>query len=264
MDRKFDLEELKKPRSILIAGKRVNGKTTLAKDILYHWKITNDNCYIFDETYDISPQYKNMVDELYIGNYDSQIINKIISFKYNNIVEYCDSNPYYIVFDDVLYNKKIDNIFNKFITTHRHYNISPIITTQYVMELSRNALLNIDYVFIPKKDFNHRRHITEVLTVLNLNPYLIDNIQADNYNDDYLYVVLRTDDKNFYQYYQAERHNYTYWDEMKAATTIQKHWRRVLAQRQLQRMKIKREVEFLPDIGIEYKKIAKRFKKNYQ
>jgi hypothetical protein len=231
MDRKFDLEELKKPRSILIAGKRVNGKTTLAKDILYHWKITNDNCYIFDETYDISPQYKN---------------------------------PYYVVFDDVLYNRKIDTIFNKFITTHRHYNISPIITTQYVMELSRNALLNIDYVFIPKKDFNHRRHITEVLTVLNLNPYLIDNIQADNYNDDYLYVVLRTDDKNFYQYYQAERHNYTYWDEMKAATTIQKHWRRVLAQRQLQRMKIKREVEFLPDIGIEYKKIAKRFKKNYQ
>ncbi len=48
-----------------------------------------------------------------------------------------------------------------------------------------------------------------------------------------------------------------------AITIFQTQIRQILAQRHLQRLKIKRELEYLPGIGIEYQKALKNFNKNF-
>jgi len=48
------------------------------------------------------------------------------------------------------------------------------------------------------------------------------------------------------------------WSE-NAAIKIQNFWRNVLAKRKLQRLKIKREIEHIPNIGIKYFKYKKHF-----
>jgi len=43
------------------------------------------------------------------------------------------------------------------------------------------------------------------------------------------------------------------------AIIIQKFWRNILAKRKLQRLKIKREIEHIPSMGIKYFKYKKHF-----
>lgn len=276
---KFDPKKLRnKNNNCIIIGKRGVGKTNLVHDLLYYNDLYRG--ITICETIPHSYHYKQIMRESNIfDGYNENIIEKIMK-KQSNLIQSngvlnfglnCRDISIFLVLDDIIYGNRIhDEYLKKLFNNNRCYCISNYITIQYPL-LCPTMRCNADYIFFfngyaesVKKNFYDK-----YIQPRNLfDDYKIFSKIYDELPKDYILVVDNTvynNNKihdNIYWYKIEEHIGYHVYDKLDATVIFQKYWRRILAKRQLQRLKIKDELEYLPHIGIKYFDAEKHWNNN--
>ena len=165
---RFNMDDIKDDKVVVLIGKRDTGKSFLCKDILYHH--TNIPVgQVISGTEAANDFYSKMVPKLFIHEeYNPGIITNILKrqkmmldkSKSNNAVD----PRAFLVFDDCLYDNtwtKDKNVRSLFMNG-RHYKILFMITMQYALGIPPNLRTNIDYVFILRENYvSNRKRLYE-------------------------------------------------------------------------------------------------------
>ena len=166
--RKFDINDIKDDKVVVLIGKRETGKSFLCKDILYnHSNIPVGQ--VISGTEAANEFYSKMVPKLFIHEeYQPPIIQNILKrqrmmldkWKANNSID----PRAFLVLDDCLYDNswtKDKNVRSLFMNG-RHFKILFIITMQYALGIPPNLRTNIDYIFILRENYvSNRKRLYE-------------------------------------------------------------------------------------------------------
>ena len=161
--RKFDINDIKDDKVVVLIGKRETGKSFLCKDILYnHSNIPVGQ--VISGTEAANEFYSKMVPKLFIHEeYQPAIIQNILKrqrmmldkWKANNTID----PRAFLVLDDCLYDNswtKDKNVRSLFMNG-RHFKILFMITMQYALGIPPNLRTNIDYIFILRENYMSNR-----------------------------------------------------------------------------------------------------------
>jgi hypothetical protein len=166
--RKFDINDIKDDKVVVLIGKRETGKSFLCKDILYnHSNIPVGQ--VISGTEAANEFYSKMVPKLFIHEeYQPAIIQNILKrqrmmldkWKANNTID----PRAFLVLDDCLYDNswtKDKNVRSLFMNG-RHFKILFMITMQYALGIPPNLRTNIDYIFILRENYvSNRKRLYE-------------------------------------------------------------------------------------------------------
>ena len=165
---RFNINDIKDDKVVVLIGKRETGKSFLCKDILYrHSNIPVGQ--VISGTEAANEFYSQMVPKLFIHEeYQPQIIQNILKrqrmmldkWKANNSID----PRAFLVLDDCLYDNtwtKDKNVRSLFMNG-RHFKILFIITMQYALGIPPNLRTNIDYIFILRENYmSNRKRLCE-------------------------------------------------------------------------------------------------------
>ncbi len=165
---RFNMNDIKDDKVVVLIGKRDTGKSFLCKDILYnHSNIPVGQ--VISGTEAANEFYSKMVPKLFIHEeYSPQIIENILKrqkmmmdkFKVNQSID----PRAFLVLDDCLYDNtwtKDKNVRSLFMNG-RHFKILFMITMQYALGIPPNLRTNIDYVFILRENYvSNRKRLYE-------------------------------------------------------------------------------------------------------
>ncbi len=165
---RFNMNDIKDDKVVVLIGKRDTGKSFLCKDILYHH--TNIPVgQVISGTEAANEFYSKMVPKLFIHEeYNPGIITNILK-RQKLMLEKSKSNNAvdpraFLVLDDCLYDNswtKDKNVRSLFMNG-RHYKILFMITMQYALGIPPNLRTNIDYVFILRENYvSNRKRLYE-------------------------------------------------------------------------------------------------------
>ena len=156
--RKFDLKYIGYSSFILILGISNTGKSTITKDILFHYNdipigivmSESKNKYIYNY---IPPIF---IHEKYNKKNIKNIINKKELFFEENL-DY--DNRSFLIIDQCLNEKilKKDKNLKKMCTMYKELNLLYIIELNYIEHITDYFKKNIDYIFILKEDLQINR-----------------------------------------------------------------------------------------------------------
>ena len=157
--RKFDINEIKHDKVVVLIGKRETGKSFLVKDILYnHSSIPVGQ--VISGTEAANQFYGSIVPRIFIhGEYKAEIISNMLKRQKMAIEKINQQGAgsidprAFLILDDCLYDQtwiKNPDVRSLFMNG-RHYKILFILTTQYALGIPPNLRTNIDYVFILRK-----------------------------------------------------------------------------------------------------------------
>ena len=166
--RKFDINDIKDDKVVVLIGKRETGKSFLCKDILYnHSNIPVGQ--VISGTEAANEFYSKMVPKLFIHEeYQPAIIQNILKrqrmmldkWKANSSID----PRAFLVLDDCLYDNswtKDKNVRSLFMNG-RHFKILFMITMQYALGIPPNLRTNIDYIFILRENYvSNRKRLYE-------------------------------------------------------------------------------------------------------
>ena len=149
--------EIKTPFVATIVGKPGSGKSHLLKYILY-----NQQCLDFYERFEIilvfcktkfNHSYDWVPDEWVHSGYSARAIKNIMRIQASIREQGLEPLPVALIFVDCLDAKLFNSqLFKDLIYNRRHYNISMILTTQYLLgNVSTSQRENSDLVFIFKQ-----------------------------------------------------------------------------------------------------------------
>ena len=167
--KKFNMEDIKHDKVVVLIGKRDTGKSFLCKDILYHHQNIPVG-QVISGTEGANQFYSKIVPKLFIhGEFDTQIVQnmikrqKILIDKINNGDDSIDPRSF-LILDDCLYdnswakNKYMRSVF----MNGRHYKILFLLTMQFALGIPPNLRTNIDYVFILRENYvSNRKRLYE-------------------------------------------------------------------------------------------------------
>jgi len=166
--RKFDINDIKDDKVVVLIGKRETGKSFLCKDILYHHS-TIPVGQVISGTEAANEFYSKMVPKLFIHEeYQPPIIQNILK-RQKLMIEKCKTcqttDPRaFLILDDCLYDNswtKDKNVRSLFMNG-RHFKILFIITMQYALGIPPNLRTNIDYIFILRENYvSNRKRLYE-------------------------------------------------------------------------------------------------------
>ena len=161
--RKFDINDIKDDKVVVLIGKRETGKSYLCKDILHnHSSIPVGQVISGTET--ANEFYSKMIPKLFIHEeYNPAIIQNILKRQklMINKAKSCNvTDPRaFLILDDCLYDNtwtKDKNVRSLFMNG-RHFKILFIITMQYALGIPPNLRTNIDYIFILRENYVSNR-----------------------------------------------------------------------------------------------------------
>ena len=166
--RKFDMEQIKDDKVVVLIGKRETGKSFLCKDLLHHHK--DIPCgQVISATEAANGYYKKMVPAIFIHDeYKPEIITNVLK-RQKMMLEKINSNVsidprLFLLLDDCIYDQswvKDKNVRSLFMNG-RHFKILFIITMQYALGIPPNLRTNVDFVFILRENFvNNRKRLYE-------------------------------------------------------------------------------------------------------
>ena len=166
--RKFDMNQIKDDKVVVLIGKRETGKSFLCKDLLHHHK--DIPCgQVISATEAANGYYSKMVPPLFIHDeYTAGIISNVLK-RQKMMIEKINSNAtidprLFLLLDDCIYDQswvKDKNVRSLFMNG-RHYKILFIITMQYALGIPPNLRTNVDFVFILRENFvNNRKRLYE-------------------------------------------------------------------------------------------------------
>uniref|UniRef100_A0A6C0BSZ3 Uncharacterized protein n=1 Tax=viral metagenome TaxID=1070528 RepID=A0A6C0BSZ3_9ZZZZ len=165
---KFNINDIKDDKVVVLIGKRETGKSFLCKDILYHHSNIPVG-QVISGTEAANEFYSKMVPKLFIHEeYQPAIISNILKRQRMMIEKYKESNSIdpraFLVLDDCLYDNtwtKDKNVRSLFMNG-RHFKILFMITMQYALGIPPNLRTNIDYVFILRENYvSNRKRLYE-------------------------------------------------------------------------------------------------------
>ena len=166
--RKFDINDIKDDKVVVLIGKRETGKSFLCKDILFHHSNIPVG-QVISGTEAANEFYSKMVPKLFIHEeYNPTIIQNILK-RQKLMIEKCKTcqttDPRaFLILDDCLYDNtwtKDKNVRSLFMNG-RHFKILFIITMQYALGIPPNLRTNIDYIFILRENYvSNRKRLYE-------------------------------------------------------------------------------------------------------
>ena len=160
---RFNMDDIKDDKVVVLIGKRDTGKSFLCKDILYHHTQIPVG-QVISGTEAANEFYSKMVPKLFIHEeYNPQIVVNILK-RQKMMLEKSKANSNldpraFLVLDDCLYDNtwtKDKNVRSLFMNG-RHYKILFLITMQYALGIPPNLRTNIDYVFILRENYISNR-----------------------------------------------------------------------------------------------------------
>ena len=159
---RFNINDIKDDKVVVLIGKRETGKSFLCKDILYHHSNIPVG-QVISGTEAANEFYSKMVPKLFIHEeYQPQIIQNILKRQRMMLEKSKVSNTdprAFLVLDDCLYDNtwtKDKNVRSLFMNG-RHYKILFILTMQFALGIPPNLRTNIDYVFILRENYVSNR-----------------------------------------------------------------------------------------------------------
>jgi hypothetical protein len=147
--KKFDPKTMRDNSIVVYIAKRMSGKSTCVKDVMYHKRSLTAGV-VMSGTEEGNGYYKDFIPDLFIYNeYRSDVIEKIVS-KQKQLVKKGNTNTVFIILDDCMYDKKFlrEKIMRQIFYNGRHWNIFFMLTMQYCMDLTPDLRSNIDYIFV--------------------------------------------------------------------------------------------------------------------
>ena len=167
--RKFDMNDIKDDKVVVLIGKRDTGKSFLCKDILYHHKNIPVG-QVISGTEGANQFYSKIVPKLFIhGEFDTQIVQnmikrqKILIDKINQGDNTIDPRSF-LILDDCLYDNvwAKDKYMRSVFMNGRHFKILFLLTMQFALGIPPNLRTNIDYVFILRENYvSNRKRLYE-------------------------------------------------------------------------------------------------------
>ena len=164
--RKFDMNQIKDDKVVVLIGKRETGKSFLCKDLLHHHK--DIPCgQVISATESANSYYGKMVPPLFIHDeYTPAIIANVLK-RQRMMIDKINSNAnidprLFLLLDDCIYDQswvKDKNVRSLFMNG-RHFKILFIITMQYALGIPPNLRTNVDFIFILRENFvNNRKRL---------------------------------------------------------------------------------------------------------
>ena len=165
---RFNINDIKDDKVVVLIGKRETGKSYLCKDILYHHSNIPVG-QVISGTEAANEFYSKMVPKLFIHEeYQPPIIQNILK-RQRMMLDKWKANQSidpraFLVLDDCLYDNswtKDKNVRSLFMNG-RHFKILFIITMQYALGIPPNLRTNIDYIFILRENYvSNRKRLYE-------------------------------------------------------------------------------------------------------
>jgi len=167
--RKFDMNEIKDDKVVVLIGKRDTGKSYLCRDILYHHKNIPVG-QVISGTEGANQFYSKIVPKLFIHDeFETDIVQnmlkrqKMMIEKQNGGDNTIDPRAF-LILDDCLYDNKWskDKFMRSVFMNGRHYKLLFLLTMQYALGIPPNLRTNIDYVFILRENYvSNRKRLYE-------------------------------------------------------------------------------------------------------
>lgn len=159
---KIDELELIQSRNYLILSRSGSGKWVLIKNLMkcLLWKFKYNWIVLYSKTSKYDDEYNFIDDEnKFDGNLDV-LINDILEYQKQNI-----GNKILFILDDVEISKKNDWLWNLFACS-RHFNITIILSSQYVKSLVSSAIRsNFHLLFFNQLNFNNLQCVYEMVYI---------------------------------------------------------------------------------------------------
>jgi len=160
---RFNINDIKDDKVVVLIGKRETGKSFLCKDILYHHSNIPVG-QVISGTEAANDFYGQMVPKLFIHDeYQPAIISNILKRQRMMIEKFKENQGIdpraFLVLDDCLYDNtwtKDKNVRSLFMNG-RHFKILFMITMQYALGIPPNLRTNIDYIFILRENYQSNR-----------------------------------------------------------------------------------------------------------
>ena len=162
--RKFDINEIKDDKVVVLIGKRDTGKSFLCRDILYHHRNIPVG-QVISGTEGENQFYSKIVPKLFIhGEFTTDIVQnmltrqKMMLDKQNGGDSTIDPRAF-LILDDCLYDNTWakDKYMRSVFMNGRHYKLLFLLTMQYALGIPPNLRTNIDYVFILRENYQSNR-----------------------------------------------------------------------------------------------------------
>ena len=167
--RKFDINEIKDDKVVVLIGKRDTGKSFLCRDILYHHAGIPVG-QVISGTEGANQFYSKIVPKLFIhGEFTSDIVQnmlkrqKLMIDRINKGEDSLDPRAF-LILDDCLYDNTWakDKYMRSVFMNGRHYKLLFLLTMQYALGIPPNLRTNIDYVFILRENYvSNRKRLYE-------------------------------------------------------------------------------------------------------
>jgi len=171
--KKFDMNEIKDDKVVVLIGKRDTGKSFLCRDILFrHRGIPVGQ--VISGTEGANQFYSKMVPKLFIHDeFKPEIVENIIK-RQKIMIEKINQGGVsadqsidpraFLILDDCLYDNswaKDKNMRSVFMNG-RHFKLLFLLTMQYALGIPPNMRTNIDYVFILRENYvSNRKRLYE-------------------------------------------------------------------------------------------------------
>ena len=161
--RKFDINDIKDDKVVVLIGKRETGKSFLCRDILYHHSDIPVG-QVISGTECANQFYQQIIPKLFIHEeYSPDIISNILKRQKIMLDKKRSSDNLdtraFLILDDCLYDNtwvKDKNVRSMFMNG-RHYKLLFMITMQYALGIPPNLRTNIDYIFILRENYMSNR-----------------------------------------------------------------------------------------------------------
>lgn len=145
---------LKPYRLHLIVGKRGCGKTTLLKDLLYHFRNSVDFAIAMSPTAESANMLRQVMPPACVyDTYSPAVVEQLVALS-QELAHGGKIRHLMLIADDVLYDRAvfrspaIRNIF----FNGRHLHVTFIILVQYMMDLTPDLRAQIDYLYIMREN----------------------------------------------------------------------------------------------------------------
>ncbi len=161
--KKFDPSRMSDCFNMVVIGHKGCGKSTLMRDLLYRLHCKGyPRVVVFSGTEEGNSFYARCVPKAYIhGGMDIEQFKSMIDVQRKIVASCRDAEArlgrptnidtrLVLVLDDLMYKKTMtrSEIFGEIFLNGRHWNISVILSTQYLMSLDIACRSNVDYLYV--------------------------------------------------------------------------------------------------------------------
>ena len=166
--RKFDMNDIKDDKVVVLIGKRDTGKSFLCKDILYRHKDIPVG-QVISGTEGANQFYSKIVPKLFIhGEYSAPVIHNMIKRQKMMLTKMNEGEQLdpraFLILDDCLYDNSWtkDANMRSIFMNGRHFKLLFLLTMQYALGIPPNLRTNIDYIFILRENYvSNRKRLYE-------------------------------------------------------------------------------------------------------